>query len=89
MGVGDGDVADSLPPDLLAAVSATPRQPSSGMSGWLHKLSLGSYATALAELGVSVPSDVELLTDLELSAMGLKLLEKRKLRQAAKRMKEL
>ena len=46
-------------------------------------------ASALSELGVDKPSDLSAVSDEELAGAGMRPVEKRKLRKAAKRAREL
>lgn len=83
----------SLPSDIAAVANEVHAQDQKstqqGISGWLSKLSLGHYAAGLLELGVKHPSDIELLTEQELASMGMRPVEKRKMRKAAAAVEDL
>lgn len=75
--------AGGLPSDLAQAAAAAAASaaaqdegggqapPSRNIAGWLAKLSLARYTEPMVELGVSHPSDIELVTDLELAGLGV------------------
>ena len=103
VGIDQGDLPlDEVPADLKQQNKQQHVQPpaakgqaagkssgAGGMSRFLAQLSLGAYHSALADLGVAMPGDIALVTEQEFSDMGMRPVEKRKLKLAANKVREL
>ena len=58
-----------------------------GLEAWLHGIGMGGYADGLSQLGMAQPWDVKKLRDEDLSGVGMRPAEQRKLRRIADKMK--